>query len=100
MTQAKHTPGPWVLGEKKDTYFRIYGKGATIAKVDICVNKEQISPSTFREKLEEGEANARLIAAAPELLEALKMAANFNWKNNRTHLLEIVNVAIAKAKGL
>ena len=33
----------------------------------------------------------------PDMLEALKMVSNFNWKNNRTHLLEIVNAAIVKA---
>lgn len=32
-----------------------------------------------------------------ELVEALKIVAAFNWRNNRTYLLEIVNATLAKA---
>lgn len=48
------------------------------------------------------EANARLIAAAPDLLKALCAVsgdAAYHLKKHRPHVLEIVEVAIAKAKG-
>lgn len=42
--------------------------------------------------------NVEMKAITLELLSAAEMVSNFNWKNNRTHLLEIVNAAIDKAK--
>jgi hypothetical protein len=60
---AKHTPGPWIWG---DDFMGLYGAGP---------DNEVLSHASY-----EGmwvsygpcrEANARLIAAAPELLEAL-----------------------------
>ena len=56
MSGAKHTPGPWVFHRRAQ---RIYGSkigGEKIAQIGI-------NP--------DWEANARLIAAAPDLLEAL-----------------------------
>ena len=66
---SEHTPGPWeeylVLG---DHYGRFKGCAAVWADnrnhlVAICPNETHIG---------EGEANARLIAAAPQLLAACK----------------------------
>ena len=51
-TQAKHTPGPW------------------IAQKEIVCYKDE---DGFFQPLPETEANAHLIATAPELLEACKM---------------------------
>ena len=47
----------------------------------------------------EREANARLIAAAPELLEALIDCRRALARANFTQELSIVDAAIAKAKG-
>lgn len=55
---SKHTKGPWTV-----QHTLILGKG-----LDVCVAK-----STAVEK-SVNEANARLIAAAPEMLSALKLA--------------------------
>lgn len=56
---AKHTPGPWVVEETEDTFFILQGEDSDqIATVDKAFDA----------------GNARLIAAAPELLEALKYA--------------------------
>lgn len=60
MSAAKHTPGPWTYQENSDAYTHIV-RGPTNSL--IC----QLAQSTHVEI----EANARLIAAAPELLEAL-----------------------------
>ena len=68
LKQQAHTPGLWniVLADKRRReHFNAYilpGKGFALATVHW---------STYPD---EGRANARLIAAAPELLEALKLA--------------------------
>lgn len=57
---SKHTPGPWAYQEDSDAYTHIVrGPGNGF----IC----QLAQTTSAEI----EANARLIAAAPEMFEAL-----------------------------
>lgn len=65
MSKFKHTPGPW----------RILEKSASIqdSKGDSIVSWVGIATSNFELKSEEYKANAKLIAAAPELLEALEV---------------------------
>lgn len=62
---SKHTPGPWFT--KREGFSTVYVearlRGSTIQEVAACGPTEAGS--------EQQEANARLIAAAPELLEAL-----------------------------
>lgn len=60
----KHTPGPWTVTEATN-YFGITGK--------TQVARTSISPQSPDQRVV-GLANARLIAAAPELLDALKGA--------------------------
>ena len=54
--EDKHTPGPWTRGYKDDQ--TIYSGAKRVASV-ICAERQW-------------EANARLIAAAPDMLKALK----------------------------
>jgi hypothetical protein len=92
MTQT-HTPGPWELNTQ-DTGLNDSG---TILGAGVV-----IVPDIYGRSKAECDANARLIAAAPELLEELKtlsqlVAAHIpdeaeNW--NRAAL-----AAIAKAEG-
>lgn len=58
--KTKHTPGPWVVGTNgpNDHFIRDAGLSMIVDKINF-----PMSQST---------ANARLIAAAPELLEALE----------------------------
>jgi hypothetical protein len=65
---TKHTPGPWeVSGFPKSEGFSILtGKGRCVA--------ERYPAAVSEKEGEEMEANARLIAAAPELLKACKAA--------------------------
>lgn len=99
-TKTSHTPGPWHVGLRKpDSYRFIYGpRGEEIADCDlITLDRDECI------------ANAGLIAAAPELLEALEdiyyhayeadspiddIMADFDAMRN------IARKAVAKAKGL
>ena len=60
--EAKHTPGPWVVWPHLDSY-HIRGAMKNIAFTN------QVSPSHMGK---EEQANARLIAAAPNMLAALR----------------------------
>jgi len=70
MTKPKHTPGPWpcvrlsMNGEAYATHYE--------AHIDCGACMVWAPPGN-----EEQEANARLIAAAPELLEALRELHDF-----------------------
>ena len=68
---SKHTPGPWAF-DGRDTITRSGGR--TSDQADICyMNTEGGNESSdwFADP-EVVQADARLIAAAPELLEALQ----------------------------
>ena len=88
---AKHTPGPWT---QLDGMWVVGHGGRTVCTMaEAKTNNDEMEP------------NARLIAAAPELLEALEavtvaakiegLDAKPGWEN----LLESTRAAIAKAKG-
>jgi len=73
MTQSKHTSGPWVIDNEEFgqpitngivRYCPPYGGGGYITIADCSLAATGNNP--------EWQANARLIAAAPELLEALE----------------------------
>jgi len=62
MEKTKHTSGPWRTDfNSYDNQWRVYEK-----------NGPPIINSLFKPSGEIGEANARLIAAAPDLLEACR----------------------------
>lgn len=63
MSEGKHTPAPWVLDANDNTRVRHRDPktGMTVAVVSLA------------KSLERAEADARLIAAAPDLLEALRL---------------------------
>ena len=59
-----HTPGPWFTSQPHGTiYIEARLRGSILQEVAAC------GPT---EEPEQQEANARLIAAAPEMLEALQ----------------------------
>ena len=68
---STHTPGPWEAFEAKDEHgdatIGIRGDGEFIATMDLV----SINGGPYCLPVR-GNANARLIAAAPELLEALR----------------------------
>lgn len=103
---VKYTPGPWAIGGPDDAYI-FAGTDASEKRIAEIVEDDLDSGYDYC-STEEADANARLIAAAPEMLEALQVAETvlillkheveglrFNGKN----VLPRVQTAIRKAKG-
>ena len=89
----KYTPAPW---EIRHNAFGIHG---IVSTVNECVVLERISV-----KSDQDEANARLISASPELLEALKTLLSLHdaqvfVKRPWEETFEEVRQLIAKAEG-
>lgn len=74
---AQHTPGPWVaLPEEVDKpYIRVRGTRLG-GRYKIANVVTPVYEGVHEKEAEETRANARLIAAAPELLVALQEAEN------------------------
>lgn len=67
-----HTPGPWKLGSlagKRTGAVHVSARGKIISKVYCALHGVENHQRPL-----EGAENARLIAAAPDLLEALEVA--------------------------
>ena len=90
---SKHSPGPWKWVNRSGWYVLQAANGATVADDgSACVEYPRtIDPD------DEGEsgANARLIAAAPELLEALTTGAQMNLPD----FLEWIAARLVKVHG-
>jgi hypothetical protein len=92
-----HTPGPWEVLSR------------SIYQVDAIGGREVVHGNGIkgRDNNQEREANARLIAAAPELLAALKglVGAHLSTPGPRgvmldvPHFLKQAEATIAKAEG-
>jgi len=102
MSEATSTPGPWVIC---DEFADRPGIDAETLSVVVYGSVEDdpeigIQGETFGQRM----ANARLIAAAPDLLEALKLAELWMLGGTPTQysdqvVLEEIQSALAKAKG-
>ena len=96
-------PGPWEVYRwgLDDKAVEILGpEGQSIADLSEREEEAEAPPVSFVEVL----ANARLIAAAPDLLAALKAAIpQLHWANLHgsrcEELLDQVGTALAKARG-
>ena len=93
---SKHTPGPWVPSP-----YEGFGPMTTVRQG--CPKTGMRIASTFETTtpvhIERNEANARLIAAAPELLEALIDCREALRQAGAVGELSVVDAAIAKARG-
>lgn len=93
--QAKHTPGPWETAVSSNSQNEIY--------YDVCLPDGGDMIADLKD-CENAEANARLIAACPELLAALRSAV-FHLESplaaplNPSAVLINARAAIAKATG-
>ncbi len=96
---TKHTPGPWLLADSDKTFiYALNDKGTNAFFAHVQ------DPRTNKEELE---ANAHLIAAAPDMLHALRRAALvLAWASEQlgSQAIEddykIVSDAIEKATGV
>ena len=116
-TTTKHTPGPWSLGPVRDSdghmvYQSIFGNKRRLASVTVYGRHADGSTGgrkytdaygtqhlarTIPEP--EARANARLIAAAPELLEACEVVlASLRIDNGNSTDIHKLEVACAKAE--
>ncbi len=90
----KHTPGPWVAVARTNSHVEIEAPDHAGYSAYSAKKIATLSANNF-------EANARLIAAAPDLLEALeKLACLGNgdqYGNSEGNM--IARAAIAKATG-
>lgn len=115
MSEAKHTPGVWSAEHFTNTARVEISGGKLRLLKDVEGNILAFLPQWLDTESEaaEAKANARLIAAAPELLEALEEVVNSQderfpvgsidaqdkWATRRTNALNTARAAIAKATG-
>lgn len=103
---SKHTPGPWRAYFHED-----YPGQMQIGAGEIGGSGDEFDEwciaATFgsADGTENGEANASLIVAAPDMLAALKAvrseldAMSGNWTEGMSNFAQQADVAIAKAEG-
>ena len=96
----KHTPGPWQMGESHETAVEVQIAREPFSRIATVIGGSRVlrGPSLSGDTME---ANARLIAAAPDMLEALRKVDDLLVENatEPTDLQAILRAAIAKAKG-
>jgi hypothetical protein len=103
MSNSKHTPGPWRVDPDHCRDVQT-ADGA----IEICLaegGKPYGQNSFSVPPVEESHANARLIAAAPDLLETLKLlhlhlTTPIAIQVSRADLVNKAKTAIAKAEGM
>lgn len=100
----KHTPGPWFVDHKSPFLVRA---GDDIDGRHIA----HIGPANYTPRFDVDEPNAKLIAAAPDLLEAAQLALQIaeSWIHDQLDgtssidgallHLDPVRAAIARARG-
>lgn len=92
-----HTPGPW-KSRKRQIRAHVWGQEMPIATVKLFINPTH--PGVTQADPDTAKANARLIAAAPDLLEACRRVA----EDARRHCIfggaiEMCTEAYLKATG-
>lgn len=101
---ASHTPGPW-RADRNDCYWEIKSElhgqiGDACASKYIFINGVQM-PDEEAEHI--AAANARLMAAAPDLLDVLQEIVDYRGGADSAlhdeYVMERVHAAIAKAEG-
>ena len=95
MSEFKGTKGPWRVSEKVGDFIHIRHDNNYPGAMSL--NLAHITARASWSK--EAEANARLIAAAPDLLEALQDALHAYDKHSEHSQWDFARAAIAKALG-
>lgn len=99
----QHTPGPWIIRVGTNLLTRYIDFTGTPDHT-ACTVAEIWPEDDCGESIEMAEANARLIAAAPDLLEALRLlldypSGQYSSRGDYDAAYEKASVAIAKATG-
>lgn len=92
---SEHTPGPWRTEAVKTSI----GHAHKIAPINACIYVDHRGTGERDTKTKEAAANARLIAAAPDLLETLEAVAPYfagEHAYDHPHCVQL-RAAIAKA---
>lgn len=101
---SKHTPGPWKVMPRINNFIDIeHSQNLVKGAITLALCRVQARQSWE----DEAQANARLIAAAPDLLEALQgMVSAWNmvcdaqgWERDHIQQQKDACFAIAKATG-
>ena len=94
-----HTPGPWAWDSRNGKHYLVSCAGDTPHAIVLgwpCGMED----GTWFTSDAYGDADMRLIAAAPELVDALKLAYdNLGQPAPDLRVFDIVKSAIAKAEG-
>jgi hypothetical protein len=106
MMSEKYTPGPWRIAGTATGYITNTGKGG---RVQVAVVGAYDDKELLPFNKERWDADARLIAAAPDLYEALDaiatgsfkgastLAINGNWQEMVQQFQNIARAALSKA---
>ena len=95
-TKTKHTDGPWLISTIEGEGDLMVGGGSDGSKIVADIRVDQLSVFTA---VEEQEANAHLIASAPEMYEALRAALDTIHGGWHEHEDRKIREAIAHAEG-
>ena len=85
MTQAQHTQGPWEVMAHENGSFTVFEGGHAKNWADWSIAELNFTVQDA--------ANAQLIAAAPDLLEACKAIAALADGQGRKNMLEVAAMA-------
>lgn len=90
---SKHTPGPWAIEKESESH----------SIVNRSFEGDEWCIAEVYKQTDMAIANANLIAAAPDLLEALNKLLDKAYKQNFNdaypEIVEAAELAIAKARG-
>lgn len=97
---SAHLPGPWRVSEMNNGFIFVKHDSNAHGPLVVTVAWVVVREGCYVE----GEANARLIAAAPDLLAACRAmveccGSSENWNGETRHALSVIEAAIAKAEG-
>ena len=87
-TQAKHTPGPWMIFAHYNGAYSIRAGTETLAEVH----------DLGRDRVKEQKGNVKVMAAAPAMYDALKAAADYIPVTSPEGRLIAKAIALAEGK--
>lgn len=102
MSETKHTPGPWSISTDTECLEYASSRAVEEGVVKYAINSVEPFEYTIATvvcDVVDGDANARLIASAPDMLEALRKAVKQLEDMGSDGTASGATAAIAKATG-